>query len=109
MILNLLKSALKLPIVRHIIAGLLIVVVVASIYRGEIRRQGKQIKQLTETVKQLAEQPKYSIENKISGIKKDNNITLIPDNDLNVVNPETNRKLPDKKKGFFKRLFSKKK
>ena len=106
MIVNLIKSALKMPIVRHILAGLLIVAVVGSIYRGEIRRQGKQIKQLTETVKTLAEQPKYSIENKISGIKKDNNIILIPDNKLNVVNPE---KTVEKKKGFLRRLFNKKK
>lgn len=94
----------KQPLFRHVIAGLLIYYLVSSPYKGEIKRLNDENKYVIEVMAEITKTPKYSIENRIDGIRKKANVTLIPDNEIthigdNEIVPEPEPK--KKRKGLF--------
>lgn len=97
-----LKWLFNQPLFRHIFA-------IGVFYYFFVMPQIKDLRQLNEkqqqTISELAQLPKYSIKNDVNAGKKDNTVNLIPDNDLNVINPEPEK---ENKESFFKRLFKKK-
>ncbi len=82
-------NILKIPIVRHLLAGAMIV---ASLYFTTIKPLQNTVDKLTtkqtELIAELSKKDTYKIENTVSDVKvkKGGAVKLTPDNDLSVVN-----------------------
>ncbi len=122
MITGILKGVLKLPIVRHILAGLTIVFLlwffsIAPLQRAnkELRKDLKDISvKQGELIAKMANKDTYKIDNHVDAkIKKGGEIRLIPDNNLKVENTavQVTQNVQDsvkaKKRTWFGRQFEK--
>lgn len=111
----------NIPIVRHLVAGCVIVGLLWFFSISPLQQQNKRLqedlKDITakqhKLISELSFRDTYKIENRVDAkIKKGGEIKMIPDNDLQVVQDSV-RKEPDslrvEKRSLWQRIFRKKK
>ncbi len=94
MITEILKGVLKLPIVRHILAGVAIVFLLWFFSIAPLQEENEKLQgyilglaeNQQQVIKDLAIDPKYNISNNINNpkIKKGGDIRMVPENNLKV-------------------------
>lgn len=109
---NVLLKILNYPLVRHILAGVLVVLLLWQFSIAPLQKQNKELrKDMKEVadkqhklIEKLAEKETYKIENKVDGakIKKGGEIKLIPDTKMEVNNTDTNVDIMKRDTGKFR-------